>query len=180
MRSDRQKLEELYQLYEKPFYHIAYAILNHHQQAEDAVSDAFFQVMKHLSKIGQPDSPATKSYMIKIIKHTAINQYRKNQRQNQYCTELDDSAFEIPDSQNELENRFQKLSLQQMLSEMFSSVSDTDKKIILLHCQEQKTFFQIAEMLHMKEPAVRKRFERARKRMLAQKGEDFYEKKSVG
>ncbi|MBR4318624.1 MAG: sigma-70 family RNA polymerase sigma factor [Oscillospiraceae bacterium] len=175
MPSDRQKLEELYRLYEKPFYHIAYAILHHHQQAEDAVSEAFLQVMKHLDKINQPDSPAVKNYMIQIIKHTAINQYRKNQRQNQYCTAFDDSAFQIPDSENELENRLQKLSLRQILSELFSIISEKDKQIILLHCQERKTFFEIGEILGMKESAVRKRFERARKRMSAQKGEKFHE-----
>ncbi|MBR0484716.1 MAG: sigma-70 family RNA polymerase sigma factor [Oscillospiraceae bacterium] len=169
-----EKLELLYQLYEKPFYHIAYTILNHHQQAEDAVSDAFFQVMKHLDRIGEPDSPSTKAYMIKIIKHTAINQYRKNVRQNQYCTELNDTVFQVADSHDELESRFKKTSLRQMLSEMFSLVSETDKKIILLHCQENKSFKEIADMFNMKEATVRKRFERARKRMTAQKGEDFY------
>lgn len=169
-----QKLELLYQIYEKPFYHIAYAVLNHHQQAEDAVSDAFFQVMNHLDRIGEPDSPATKAYMIKIIKHTAINQYRKNARQNQYCTELDDSAFQIADTHDELENRFKKSSLRQMLSEMFSLISETDKQIVLLHCQENKSFKEIAGRFGMKEATVRKRFERARKRMTAQKGENFY------
>ncbi|MBR1528951.1 MAG: sigma-70 family RNA polymerase sigma factor [Oscillospiraceae bacterium] len=166
------KLEKLYQLYEKPFYHIAYSVLHHHQQAEDAVSDAFYQVMTHLDKIGEPDSPATKNYMIKIIKNTAINQYRKNIRQNQYCTDLDDS---VPDSENEIENTIKKSTLRQTLSELFSLVSETDKKIILLHCQENQTFKQIADTLGMKETAVRKRFERARKRMSAQKGkENFY------
>lgn len=184
MPSDNvKKLEKLYQLYEKPFYHIAYAVLHHHEQAEDAVSDAFLQVMKHLDKIGEPDSPAVKSYMIKIIKHTAINQYRKNQRQNLYCEASDDSVLEIPDSENELENRFKKYSLRQLLSDMFSLVSETDKKIILLHCQEQKTFKEIAVLLNLKETTVRKRFERARKCMTSQKGEEFYEEnhsKSVG
>ncbi len=170
-----EKLERLYQLYEKPFYHIAYAILNHHQQAEDAVSDAFYQVMTHLDRIGDPDSPITKAYMIKIIKNTAITQYQKNVRQNRYCTELDDSVMQIADSQNELENRFRKKTLRQKLSAMFSLISETDKQIILLHCQENKPFREIADILGMKETAVRKRFERARKRMTIQKGEkNFY------
>ncbi len=168
------KLEKLYQIYEKPFYHIAFAVLHHPQQAEDAVSDAFYQVMTHLDKIGDPDSPATKSYMIKIIKSTAINQYRKNVRQNQYCTELDDSVTQIADSRNDLENRMKKSSLREILSELFSLISETDKQIVLLHCQENKPFKEIAVLLGMKETAVRKRFERARKRMTAHKEEDFY------
>ena len=37
MQSAKEKLQTLYQIYEKPMYHIAYAILHHPQQAEDAV-----------------------------------------------------------------------------------------------------------------------------------------------
>ena len=169
-----EKLEILYQIYEKPFYHIAYAVLHHHQQAEDAVSDAFYQVMLHLENIGEPESHSTKSYMIKIIKNTAINQYRKNVRQNQHCTEIDDSVLQIADPKDELETKIKKNSLRQIITDLFSVINDTDKKIILLHCQDNKTFKEIADMLDMKETAVRKRFERARKRMTSQKGEDFY------
>jgi len=169
-----EKLETLYQIYEKPFYHIAYAVLHHHQQAEDAVSDAFYQVMLNLDNIGDPESPTTKSYMIKIIRNMAINQYRKNTRQNQYCTDYDDSVFQIADPRNELEAKIKKNSLRQIIADLFSVINDTDKQIILLHCQENKTFKEIAEILDMKETAVRKRFERARKRMSSLKGEDFY------
>lgn len=38
---DQEKLDQLYALYEQPMYRIAYAILHHTEQAEDAVSDAF-------------------------------------------------------------------------------------------------------------------------------------------
>ena len=178
MQKDQtEKLKQLYQIYEKPFYHIAFAVLHHQQQAEDAVSDAFYQVMTHLDRIGQPDSPKTKSYMIQIIKHTAINQYRKNARQNLNCTELDSSVFQIADPENELEHRFRKQSLRQILADLFSGISETDRQIILLHCQENKSFKEIAEILNMKDTSVRKRFERARKRMIAKKGESYVSEK---
>ncbi len=167
-----QKLEKLYQIYEKPFYHIAYAVLHHQQQAEDAVSDAFYQVMLHLDQIDDPESPSARSYMIQIIKNTAINQYRKNHRQNQHFTEIDETVMQIADPENELERRIKKNSLRDILADLFSIISDKDKYIILLHCQENRTFAEIADLLGMKETAVRKRFERARKRM-AQKGEHY-------
>lgn len=68
MQSAKEKLQTLYQIYEKPMYHIAYAILHHPQQAEDAVSEAFCRVIRHLDKIGEPEHPKTKQYMIKIIR----------------------------------------------------------------------------------------------------------------
>ena len=36
-----EKAAELYRLYEKPMYHIAFAVLKDHHQAEDVVSDSF-------------------------------------------------------------------------------------------------------------------------------------------
>ena len=90
MQSAKEKLQTLYQIYEKPMYHIAYAILHHPQQAEDAVSEAFCRVIRHLDKIGEPEHPKTKQYMIKIIRSTAISQYRKNARESSRYAPWDD------------------------------------------------------------------------------------------
>ncbi|MDE5738251.1 MAG: sigma-70 family RNA polymerase sigma factor [Oscillospiraceae bacterium] len=171
---DSEKLEMLYQIYEKPFYHIAYAILHQHQQAEDAVSDAFEKIIRHFHKIGEPDSPETKKYMIAIIRNTAINQYRKNMRNSNNCVDLDESITQVADNHDELNTRIKKYSLRQLLADMFSVLSEQDKQIVLLHCQEGLTFGKISELLNMKENTVRKRYERARKRMTAQKGVKDY------
>lgn len=72
-----RKLEELYRLYERPMYHIAMAILKNHYQAEDAVSDAFGRLISGLDKLDKPESVQTKAYIIKVIRSTAINIYRK-------------------------------------------------------------------------------------------------------
>ena len=41
----KEKLHQLYALYEQPLYRIAYAILHQTEQAEDAVSDAFLKII---------------------------------------------------------------------------------------------------------------------------------------
>lgn len=68
MQPAKEKLHTLYKIYEKPMYHIAYAILHHTQQTEDAVSEAFCRVIANLHKIGDPESPQTRQYMIQIIR----------------------------------------------------------------------------------------------------------------
>lgn len=47
---EQEKLKLLYDIYEQPMYRIAYAILHHTEQAEDAVSDAFLRILKNLKK----------------------------------------------------------------------------------------------------------------------------------
>ncbi len=75
--TDKEKLAELYQLYEKQLYAIAMAVLHNHAQAEDAVSEAYYRVVRHIGMLGKPDSPQTRQYMIRTIRSTAISQYRK-------------------------------------------------------------------------------------------------------
>ena len=76
-QKDSEKLKILYELYEQPMYRIAFAVLHSSPLAEDAVSDAFVTVIRHLNKFKEPDSDKAKAYIIKIIKSSAINIYRK-------------------------------------------------------------------------------------------------------
>ena len=92
MQSAKEKLHKLYRLYEKPMYHIAYAVLHHTQQTEDAVSEAFCKVIRHLDQIDEPESPRTRQYMIQIIRNTAISQYRKNAKEADRRTAWDESC----------------------------------------------------------------------------------------
>lgn len=61
-----EKTAELYRLYEKPMYHIAFAVLKDHHQAEDAVSDSFCKLIAHIDKLSAPESPETRQYIIKM------------------------------------------------------------------------------------------------------------------
>lgn len=97
MQPAKEKLHTLYKIYEKPMYHIAYAILHHTQQTEDAVSEAFCRVIANLHKIGDPESPQTRQYMIQIIRSTAISQYRKNARESDRRSPWDDKFLQIPE-----------------------------------------------------------------------------------
>ena len=51
MQSAKEKLHKLYRLYEKPMYHIAYAVLHHTQQTEEAVSEAFYRSFAILQSV---------------------------------------------------------------------------------------------------------------------------------
>ena len=74
---DSEKIRELYEIYEQPMFRIAYAVLHDSALAEDAVSDAFIRIIGKLDRLKAPDSPKTKQYIVKTIKSTSINIYRK-------------------------------------------------------------------------------------------------------
>ena len=51
---------------------------------------------------------------------------------------------------------------QAVLAEMMEVLNETDRKIVLLRCQENLSFREIDRQCGIKEEAARKRFERAR------------------
>ncbi|MGN1303686.1 MAG: RNA polymerase sigma factor [Oscillospiraceae bacterium] len=157
MRSDK-KLEELYRLYEKPMYHIALAILKNHYQAEDAVSDAFGRLITKLDRIGVPDSIQTKTYIIKVIKSTAISIYRKNANRVDSLDECEefaaDSGSDAPFA--EFENK-------DLADKILSDMDEEDAKIVILRGREGLPYREIADIMSMNEATVRKHFERAKK-----------------
>ena len=121
MQSAKEKLHKLYRLYEKPMYHIAYAVLHHTQQTEDAVSEAFCKVIRHLDQIDEPESPRTRQYMIQIIRNTAISQYRKNAKEADRRTAWDERILQVPDetptsaAEQQEEQEYQQAILAEML-----------------------------------------------------------------
>ena len=173
--TDKEKLTELYRIYEKPLFRIAYAVLHDHAQAEDAVSEAFYRVMRHIGQIGEPDSPQTKQYMIRVIRSTAFTQYRKNQKHAERFEMLDEQSNEIADPRPS--QHMERVSLLETLASLLGILNETDRQIVVWHGREGIPFVRIAERLGMSEATVRKRFERARKRMKTQyaKGEEPYE-----
>lgn len=83
----RKLLESMYELYEQGMYRSDYGIPNNREQAEDAVQDSFEKLLKYLPRIDRPDSPNTRQLVLKIVRNTAIDQHRRNHRQNQWMSE---------------------------------------------------------------------------------------------
>ena len=88
-QSDRDKFILLYNTYSGLMYHTAYNILNNDQDAEDAVHQAFLNVIEKLPKIRTVDSRETKALMILITKCRAVDAIRK--RSCFVEVEIDDS-----------------------------------------------------------------------------------------
>ena len=169
----KEKLHQLYALYEQPLYRIAYAILHQTEQAEDAVSDAFLKIIPHLDQ--------TKAFLIQVIRNTAINQYRKNAKDAERLTNIDDSTLQVPSPHNEIEQFLQQTEQQEQLAQLLQGLSETDRTILFLRCEQEQSFREIAERLSMKEATVRKRFERARKAIQKQeeRGISYVKKCSI-
>ncbi len=171
----KQKLLRLYELYEQPMYRIAWAILHHREQAEDAVSDAFLNLMQHLHKIKEAESEETKGYVVQTIRRTAINQYRKNQREAAHFTAWDESVMEMPDNSGSAEAAFAQAEQTENIDHLLCGLSEGERTILLMRCRDNLSFREISKRLSIRESTARKRFERARKAACKQKGAKHHE-----
>ncbi|MBO4876773.1 MAG: sigma-70 family RNA polymerase sigma factor [Ruminococcus sp.] len=154
------KIRRLYELYEQPMYRIAFAVLKRTESAEDAVSEAFLRLIKHIGRIGDPDSEQTKRYVVKVIKSTSITQYRKQKRSLEREPYADEELLRVADASQSVEERIFSTG-----RELLAELSEPDRKLVELHCVDGLSWSETARRMEISEPAARKRFERAKKRL---------------
>lgn len=156
---DKRKIEKLYQKYHKLMYVLAYNILKHHEDAEDAVIESWEKIIRHLDKINEIECQETKSFLVIVVERTAIDYYRKNKRRSNVqitIDEYEDSPF-FATKDKALEN----LELYQGLQHIPKKYSEA----LILHYVNGFTGKEIANLLGIKEDAVMARLSRGRKRL---------------
>ena len=76
---EKSKFEIIYRQNRDLMFWVANNILHHPQDAEDAVHQAFVKLAENIHKLGAPDDPATRSYMLTVVENKAIDLYRRKQ-----------------------------------------------------------------------------------------------------
>lgn len=179
-KTEYDKAIKLYELYEQKMYAVAYSILGDKWQAEDAVSESFIKIIKNLKKIKKEESDKTKHYIIRIIQHTAIDMYRKNQKERGILTSSsEEKQEEVSDMLNPVEEFFADESDREEVEELLSILPKIYYDVFVCRCIYDMSTKETAVYLKIEEPLVRKRYERA-KGMLAKKlGGEQYEYKVI-
>jgi RNA polymerase sigma-70 factor (ECF subfamily) len=148
-------LETMYELYEQGMYRVAYGVLHNREQAEDAVQDSFEKLLKYLPKIDTPDSPKTQQLVLKTVRNTAIDQYRRNNKQNEWLSQQE---------QGEETNTFVKsVEDREFIQQLLNAVPTEYREIIKLRCYYGFSAKETGDILGLSEGNVNKRLERARK-----------------
>lgn len=149
-------LETMYKLYEQGMYRVAYGVLHNKEQAEDAVQDSFEKLLKYLPQIDAPDSPKTQKLVLKIVRNTAIDQYRRNNKQNEWMFEQEQGEEETNTFVKSVEDR-------EFIQQLLNAVSAEYREIIKLRCYYGFSAKETGDILGLSEGNVNKRLERARK-----------------
>lgn len=169
----KNKLEQLYDIYENKMYSVAYSILNNVEQAEDAVHDAIIKLIPYIETINRVESFKTKRLVTYTIKNISIDKYRRNRKESELFTqetedkELSENQNVIP-SVKTVEDRY-------MITQILSSLSPKYRDIIQYRCFYELSYKEISSILNISEDVAAKRYERAKKMVKKFIGDEMYE-----
>lgn len=169
--ADRARFTDLYSMYSKLMKYVAFNKLNDDQLAEDAVHNAFLNIIKNFHMIEEISSHKTRRLLVVITENAAIDLRRKQKKYPQSSfDELEPVLGTSPDMLDGM--------LVQELMEMIAELPDIYRIALELRAFQGFSEKQIAAILDISYEAARKRVERARsmiaKRIQArQKGEAY-------
>ena len=78
--ADKQKFTDIYEQYHLQMEQTALRILKNQHDAEDAVQNAFMQIIRHFEKTDEIPCEKLPFWIVCIVKNEAITILRKNQR----------------------------------------------------------------------------------------------------
>lgn len=171
MLSNSEKLELLFDLYEMKMYKTAFRILNDEGQAEDAVQDVFVKVMSYLHKIKDPQALETKYFMLRLIRSTAIDIYRKNKKDWENL--LWDSEDILKNQKIYEDTGILKCESRQMIRTILEVLDQKYRDVLELKYYFGLSHRECSRLLGVSEDAIAKRLERAKRMALKMMEDDL-------
>lgn len=153
---DKSKFEDIYNSYKKIMFYVANDILKDEAQSEDAVHTSFIKIINNLDKIEDVHCNKTKGFVVTIVKHTAIDIYRKNKREKEKIEKVKDlkETYEEDIFEGKSDLEIAILKLPEKYSTVFS-----------LKYYQGLTDNEICEILDIKPATVRSRVLRGKEKL---------------
>ncbi len=152
-KGENKALEELFLLYKEKVFHMALAILGDRFLSEDVVQETFLRVQQNAKSYQFRNSERGEREWIMTIAHNiAIDILRK--RKKEIVQEEITGHREAPDSVKDIG-----------FLQLIEPLNELDRQIVSLHLISELKHREIAHILNMSVSAVKKRYERAIKRI---------------
>jgi RNA polymerase sigma factor (sigma-70 family) len=157
LAGERQLYAGLVDRYKQYTFTIAFKILQHRPEAEEAAQDAFIKAFHHLSGFNRQSKFST--WLYRIAFNTAISYKRKHRHQFQ---NIENTVISYtPDAEGTLERADKK----RYLSLALAKLGETDRTALTLFYMQEFSLEEIAEILNMQANTVKVRIHRGRLRV---------------
>ncbi len=152
---DGRKFKVLFEKYHFLLYRIAFDILKDTFLAEDALQEAYLKIARNIRKISNPEEERTKCYLIKIIKSTSLDLYRRNAKRREREVLVDGWEENFPGAEvcNNTEGNLQDL---------LEKLPVKYRSVYIMKYVNRMDNGKIAEALGIKEGNVRQRLLRGK------------------
>lgn len=148
--ADRRRFAELYLAHHVRMEHTALRILGSQSDAEDAVQNAFVQVIRHFDKVAEIPGEELPFWLISIVKNEALMIRRKNER----AVPTEDMAPFEQEAENVTDYR--------ALVDCFTRLPETYRAVLEMKLLLGYTDAEVARRLGISETAVSTRANRGR------------------
>ena len=164
-KGDTAAFEELVTRYEDKIFRLTKNITGNHEDAEDAMQDAFLKAFSHLQDFHGDSRFYT--WLVRIAANESLMRLRKR-RPNQFSLdesvegETDLMPRELEDWEPSPEQRYAQAELQEILAEIIETLDPEFRIVLVLRDLEELSTQETAEALGMSVSAVKSRLLRAR------------------
>jgi RNA polymerase sigma-70 factor (ECF subfamily) len=156
-----EALDQLVRQHSRLVYRIAYAVLRHHHEAEDATQETFLRVLRYSSKLDAVEEP--KTWLARIAWRVAVDRSKRSGRRREDPMEDPAKPLDEPaSSETPADEHVHGTQLNAILEKLIAALPDKLRAPLILSAIEEMTPREIAETLGINEAAVRSRVFRAR------------------
>ena len=156
----------LYDRYASFVYNQSYAFVGSEEEAQDLTHDIFIKIYLNLKTFKNQSKLST--WIYSVVYHYCLNHVKQNRRKPEENKDLYEDVENIGQSFEEEEISDSELFEinYAKLQEILNKLALEDKAILLMKYKDDMSVKDIAEMLNIKESAVKMRLQRAKKRVL--------------
>jgi len=156
-----EALENLVQQHARLVYRIAYAVLRHHHDAEDATQETFLRVLRYSRKLAGVEDH--KTWLARIAWRVAIDRNRQLGRKREMpLYDPEQPLPEVASSDAAADEALQGAQVSDVLELMIASLPEKLRQPLILSTIEEMSPREAAATLGINEAAVRSRVFRAR------------------
>lgn len=173
--SDRSKMEQLYDEYERRLYSVAFRYLHDKYRAEDAVHDVFINLIPKLDSISEIKCPQTWAFLVTIVGNICLNMLtRKSYTAEVYGSDEDDRLIveTLPDPYSNTADMYSNKYEVSLVTDAIRQLPEKLQDTMILYAAHGYTMKEISEIQGCSIETVKKRIQRSREKIRKILGED--------
>ena len=156
------KVTEIFNKHYKIMAYVAYQVLKDYHLAQDAISEAFIKIIKHLDKIPDTSHNDTRRYIMIVTRNAARTILAKRNSRNENYDE--DLEFILDEDISAVEGLLSAEGCEHIVK-VIESLPSPQSDIIFMYDFYRHTHVEIAEMLGITYIASKQRLARAKRKV---------------